>query len=113
MVTVSAYALRKATDGHQFITLELTGGVEFVQSMQTGKHYATVRKCSMPTTFNETIAKGLIGTSYPGEIARVESDPYQYIIKETGEEITLNYSYQYVPESGLKQESRNFEAIEA
>jgi hypothetical protein len=113
MVTVSNYALRNASDGHQFITLELTGGVEFVQSMQTGKHYATVRKCSMPTTFNETIAKGLVGTRYPGDIERVEAEPYQYTIKETGEEITLNYSYQYVPETTSKQESRSFQSVEA
>jgi len=109
MVTVSAYALRKANDGRQFITLELTGGVEFVQSMQTGKHYATVRRSSMATTFDETIAKSLVGSQYPGEIARVESEPYQYTIKETGEEITLNYSYQYVPDVSVKSESRHMQ----
>jgi hypothetical protein len=113
MVTVSNYALRNASDGHQFITLELNGGLEFIQSQNTGKFYATTRKCSIPCTFGEEVAKTMIGSSFPGEVVRVESDPYEYTIKDTGEVITLNYSYQYLPETTSKQESRSFQTVEA
>ena len=41
MITITGYALRKSNDGKQFIALQLQGDVEMVQSMQTGKFYAT------------------------------------------------------------------------
>ena len=62
MVTVSNYSERNRKDGTTFIALEISGGVELVQSNNTGKFYATVRKTSIPSTFDETIAKGLIGS---------------------------------------------------
>ncbi len=43
MVHVKNYALRERKDGETFITLELTGGVEMVQSTDTGRFYATIR----------------------------------------------------------------------
>ncbi|KAK6033614.1 hypothetical protein OSTOST_00212 [Ostertagia ostertagi] len=97
--TVTGYAVRTAKDGHSFITLELNGGLEFVQSMETGNFYATTRKCSMPCTFGEPLAKTMVGVSLPGEVVRVQAEPYEYTIKETGEVITLNYSYEYQPET--------------
>jgi hypothetical protein len=57
MVTVSNYALRVRKDGSTFVVLELTGGLEIIQSSNTGKHYATVRKCTIPSTFSEEVAK--------------------------------------------------------
>ncbi len=102
MVTVSGYAVREAADGHSFVTLELNGGCEFVQSMQTGKFYATVRKCSIPSTFDERFAKSLVGSNFPGTVVRVPCEPYEYTIKDTGEVITLSYNYQYLPEGAEK-----------
>jgi len=95
MVTVTAYAERETKDGRKFITLELTGGLELVVSSSTGNHYATVRKCSIPSTFGEEIAKSLIGTQLPGEIVRVECEPYEYVKESTGETIMLNYNWSY------------------
>jgi hypothetical protein len=40
MVTVTSYAERQRKDGTTFITLELTGGVELVQSQTNGRHYS-------------------------------------------------------------------------
>ena len=57
MVTITNYSERTRKDGTTFIALEITGGVELVQSQETSKFYATVRKTSIPCTFNETIAK--------------------------------------------------------
>ena len=91
MVTVSSYAVRTRKDGTTFIALELSGGVELVQSNNSGKFYATVRKTSIPSTFNETIAKGLIGSQMPGSIVRVQVDPYQFVNQRTGEVLTLQH----------------------
>ena len=97
MVTITNIAIRKTKDGKTFTSLELTGGLEMVQSQETGKFYATVRKCSVPTTFDEQIAKGLIGSSLEGNIVRSEALPYDYTNPDTGEVMTLNYSWTYVP----------------
>ena len=97
MVTVSNYNLRKNKDGNSFISLELTGGLEMVQSQSTGRFYATVRRCSIPSTFDEATAKMLIGSQMEGDIVRVVCDPYEYTVKKTAEVITLAYSYSYQP----------------
>lgn len=68
-----------------------------IQSQKTGKFYATVRKCNISTTFDESIAKGLIGSVLPGTIERISTDPYDYTIKSTGEVVTMSHSYGYQP----------------
>jgi hypothetical protein len=82
MVTITNYSERTRKDGTTFIALELTGGVELVQSNNTGKFYATVRKTSIPSTFDESIAKGLIGTQMKGDVVRVQVDPYEFTDKD-------------------------------
>jgi hypothetical protein len=42
-------------------------------------------------------AKALVGTKIPGRITRVECDPYDHVIKETGEIIKLNIAGSYNP----------------
>ena len=51
MVTVVDFAKRIASDGREFIALILQGGLCLVQSKNTGNFYATVKKCSIPSTF--------------------------------------------------------------
>lgn len=102
MVTVTAYKVHTRKDETKFITLELTGGLEMVQSSTTGKFYATVRKCSIPSTFDEQIASGLIGTQMDGNIVRVSSEPYEYVNKRTGEVLTLSHSYAYRPTGSIE-----------
>ena len=115
MVTITNIAIRKSKDGKEFTTLELTGGLEMVQSQETGKFYATVRKCSIPSTFDERIAKTLIGSSLEGSIVRAESEPYDYTNPDTGEVMTLNYSWTYVPndQSNLSSKPRFADMQEA
>ena len=60
MVTVTGYNIRKNKSGEEFIALDLIGSLEIVQSQNTGNMYATVRKCSIPSTFDETIAQPLV-----------------------------------------------------
>jgi hypothetical protein len=99
MVTTANYHQRtSAKDGKTFITLELQGDVELVQSLNTLRFYATARKCHISCTFTEEIAKTLIGTKFPGTILRVEKEPYDYAIPETGQIVRLADGYEYQPE---------------
>ncbi len=98
MVIITNYQLRTNKEGKQFVSLELTGEVEMVQSSNTGRFYATAKRCSVTCTFSEEIAKTLIGKEMKGRIERVKSDPYEYTVKETGEVITLTHTYNYLPE---------------
>jgi hypothetical protein len=100
MVKVTGYALRERNDGTTFVSLEISGGLEFVQSSETGKFYATIRKANIPATFGADIAELLVGTEMEGKIVRVQCDPYEYVNKRTGEIMTLGYSYAYQPAEG-------------
>jgi hypothetical protein len=97
MVRISNYLERKSEDGKTFFVLELQGGLEMVMSQNTGNYYATAKKTSMTSTFDEETCKALIGSKLPGSITRVESEPYEYVVKETGEVILLSHSYVYNP----------------
>jgi hypothetical protein len=97
MITVSNYHERKRKDGTPFITLELTGGVELVQSSTNGRWYATVRKCSIPSTFDENIAKAMIGQRIEGDIVKVIVEPYNFTNPRTGELMRLQHSWAYRP----------------
>jgi hypothetical protein len=92
------YHLRMSKEDKEFISLELQGDVELVQSMETGRFYATAKKCFVTSTFNEQSAKALIGTNMPGSIVRVECESYDFTVPETGEVISLAHSYTYSPE---------------
>ena len=104
MVTVTNYHVRQRKDGKEFVSLTLQGDIKMKQSQETGKFYATAKKCSITSTFDEQTAKNLIGTMMPGTIKRVESDPYDFTIQETGEVIKLAHSYEYAPETSIALE---------
>lgn len=97
MVTIKNYHLREGEQG-SFITLELQGEIELVQSANTGRFYATARRCFISSTFDEPTAKLMVGQQIKGNIERVECDPYDFVIEDTGETIQLGYRYDYVPE---------------
>jgi hypothetical protein len=98
MVTIINYAQRQSKEGKSFVSLQLQGDVELVQSLETGRFYATVRRCSITSTFDEETAKSLIGMKLPGNIQRSKCDAYDFTVPETGEIITLAHTYEYVPE---------------
>ncbi|MEZ5031887.1 MAG: hypothetical protein R2787_10845 [Saprospiraceae bacterium] len=98
MVTVVSYATRENLDGEEYIALVLQGDLEMVQSQETGRFYATARKTTISSTFNEATAAGLIGTQIPGRIDKVPCEPYEWVVPETGELIELEFRYEYVPE---------------
>lgn len=96
MVTVVNIHQRNGSKG-PFIALELMGDVELIQSQTTGKFYATARRCTVPSSFDEQTALMMIGSKMPGTIERVQAEPYDYAIPETGEVIKLAHTYQYKP----------------
>lgn len=98
MVTINAYHVRQNQEGKSFVTLELLGDVELIQSSSTGAFYATAKKCTISSTFPEEVAKTLIGKQVRGRIERVQCEPYEYTVKETGEVVTLTHTYSYNPD---------------
>ena len=64
-----------------------------------GGFYATSRTASIPSTFDADSCKRLIGTELDGVVRKVEVDPYEFAIPETGELVTLTHSYVFVPEA--------------
>jgi hypothetical protein len=98
MVTIVGLEKRKAADGKEFNVMSLQGSVVVAISKATGKPYLTARKSSIPCTFDEILAKSLIGQSLPGEIERVEVDEYEFVVPGTKKKIKLNHSYRYSAE---------------
>jgi hypothetical protein len=103
MVTVTTFFVRENKDGKPFVALELTGDLEMIQSAQTGRFYASAKRCTVSSVFSEEIAKTLIGKQLPGRIERVECTPYDYTVKETGEVLSLTHTYTYVPDEGRRE----------
>ena len=98
MVRIINYKKRQAEDGREFFVLEISGGIEMVQSKETGQFYATSKKSSIPSIFDEETCIALIGTEIPGQVVRQEVDPYPYTVRETGEEILLTHRWVYIQE---------------
>jgi hypothetical protein len=112
MVTVKKAHQRQSKEGNVFIALELTGDLELVQSQQTGRFYATVRRCFISSTLSVEQATQFIGQKMQGSIVRVSSDPYDYTVPETGEVITLCHTYSYQPDELTEVRIAKSEPIE-
>lgn len=98
MVRIINYKEREKDNGETFFVLELQGGIEMVQSKETGNFYATAKRAFIPSTFDLQTCSALIGTEMPGKIIKEECEPFDYVIKETGEEITLSHRWVFAPE---------------
>lgn len=98
MVTVTDYAVRQNSDGEPFVALILQGDLEMVRSQETGRFYATARTCSISSTFSEPVAQQMIGQQIPGRIVKQECEPYEYLIPESGEVVTLSHTWEFTPE---------------
>lgn len=103
MVTITNFYEVERKDGTKFISLELTGQAELIQSQNTGKWYATVRKCRIPSTFDANVAKAMIGQRLPGEIVKVICEPYDFVNKQTGEVMKLQHSYAYTQDAARQE----------
>lgn len=98
MVTIINFKERQREDGTSFCVLEIQGGIAMVQSQTTGAYYATAQKAFIPSTFDALTCKALIGTQMSGRIEKAPCEAFEYTIRETGEIVSLNHRYGYVPE---------------
>src|SRR4051812_31473157 len=98
MVRITGYSLRENKEGKSFIVLELQSELVLVQSAETGRFYATAKKCTMTSTFDEDTAKLLVGKELPGRIEKIACEDYDFTVEETGEVITLSHRWEYLPE---------------
>lgn len=97
MITIVAFKQSKTEEGKVFNKLKIQGGVELVQSKESGKFYMTARTCYIPTTFDEGTCHKLIGTEMSGSVEKVNTEPYDYTVPETGEVISLTHRWEYSP----------------
>lgn len=98
MVTIIDFKKRISENGDEFNVLILQGGLEMAKSQETGKFYATAKKCSITSTFTDEVCQELVGTKIPGKVKKVSCDPYEFTVPETGEIIDLDYRWEYQPE---------------
>jgi hypothetical protein len=98
MVTIIDFSKRKNQKGEEFNALVLQSGLEMIKSHETGRYYATAKKTSMPSTFDEATCRSLIGTQIPGSIQRIESEPFKFTVPSSGEVLTLNHRWVYLKE---------------
>ena len=97
MVTITGYAVRINQDKQEFVVLQLQGDLVMVQSQETGRFYATTKRTTVASTFTEEQAKAFIGKEVAGRIERVDCEPYEYTIEDTGEVITLQHRWDFIP----------------
>lgn len=98
MVTVTNYQTQKNTNDEVFFSLTIQGGIEMIKSQKTGQYYATVRRASVPTTFDEQTCMAMIGEKISGQVVKVKCEEYDYTNPDTGEVVKMNYRWNYVPE---------------
>ncbi|MHA8066961.1 hypothetical protein V7S76_09785 [Aquirufa sp. ROCK2-A2] len=101
MVTVSNFFEMKNEEGESFVSLELSGDLEMVQSQTTGLFYATSRRCRINSTFNVELAKTMVGKTLSGNLAKIQCEEYDYTIQDTGEIVRLGHRYVYMPEGAF------------
>ncbi|MBD8349288.1 hypothetical protein [Dysgonomonas sp. HGC4] len=98
MVTIVGFKQCESKDGKQFVALEIQGELRLIQSETTGKFYLTANKTSISTSFPLQVCQTLLGKQLPGNVDKVECEPYEYVNKETGEVLTLFHTYVYSSE---------------
>ena len=104
MVTIVDFVKRQNKAGDDFYALILQGGIELVKSQDTGRWYATAKKASITSTFDEDFCRGLIGQQIPGTVQRVSCEPYEFTVKDTGEVLTLTHRWVYLKEGESVEE---------
>jgi len=98
MVRIIDYQKRQNENEESFFVLELQGDIAMVLSQTTGNYYATAKRTFVTSTFNEETCKSLLGKELPGSIVKEECDPFDHVVEETGEEITLAHRWVYSPD---------------
>ena len=104
MVRIVDYRVRQNRDGEPFLALIVQGGLHLVKSKETGMYYATAKKASIPSTFDEKTCQSLIGQELEGSIERVNCEPYEFTSEQTGEIMVLDYRWVFVKDGETVEE---------
>ena len=96
MVQIIDYKTYQKEDGDEFFSLVVQGEIEAIKSQETGRTYVTARTTNVSCTFNEAMCKSLIGKQLPGQIKKVEVEPYDYTVPSTGEIVEMTHRYEYI-----------------
>lgn len=104
MVTIVDFVKRENKLGESFNALIIQSGIELVKSNSTGRWYATAKKTSITSTFDDAMCKTLIGQQIPGVVQRIACEPYDFTVKETGEVVTLTHRWVYLKEGETIEE---------
>jgi hypothetical protein len=105
MVTVKEIKKAENLNGEEFYGLIVQSGAMAVKSKKTGRVYFTAKTAFVATTFDEQTALSLIGAEFDGYIKKVQTEPYEYTIEETGEIIEMNHRWEYV-DTALEMEEQ-------
>ncbi len=97
MVTIIGFK-QIEKEGRNLVFIEVQGDLKMVQSQESGQFYMTANKTSILSSFPLEVCKTLVGQKLPGNVERVECEPYQYTNKETGETSVSKYRCIYVQE---------------
>ena len=98
MVTIVDFVKRRNKEGKEFNALILQSGIELVKSRETDRWYATSKRASITSTFDDAMCQGLIGQQIPGSVQRIETEPYEFTVKDTGEVLSLTHRWVYLNE---------------
>ena len=98
MVRIIGFKVRMNAEGEPFNTLIVQGGIELVKSKETGLFYATAKKASIPSTFDEKTCESLVGQELEGTVQKAECEPYEFTNEETGVVMELSHRWVFVKE---------------
>ena len=104
MVTIIDFVKRRNNKGEEFNALILQSGIEIVKSRETGRYYATAKRTSITSTFDDAMCHSLIGTQIPGSVQRVDTQPYDFTVPGTREVLKLTHRWVYLKEGESVEE---------
>jgi hypothetical protein len=94
MVSVTGFRIVETEEGEKYVRLVLSGDLEMVRSENTGNFYATTRRATISSKFDEDTSQKMIGKELPGTIERVEVDPYEFELDD-GTKIQIAHRWIY------------------
>ena len=96
MVQVLDVVERTSSTGNTFRVVIVGSDAQVVFS-KDGKPRVDSVKAGIPSNLPTEALRGLIGSKLPGKIEKEECEPYTFT-GSNGEDITLDYRWQYVAE---------------
>jgi len=103
MVTVTGFQKRKNSEGGSFLVLTIEGGVMLNKSETSGNWFASTMKTNIVASMDENSCQALVGQQLPGTIIKKEVKEYAYTIPSSGEQVILNYKYEYVNDDEVSE----------